>query len=209
MSNENLGELVCELQSEIERRLIRQEWIQNEGPEPTLFAPLDLPRTVLKPRIRPLFRAISDDGDVERDAESALLNETTVCRILTILIYIGCDTSVLQDFRRLFVSNSTLTTRDSDLPIQLSVAHALLGATLGYQFYNKQFIFCPVVLKEDEEIECIGEQQWCRLPFIDCEFLGSGSSGRVSKVTIPKGHFHVLRWGPTRQVCSPFSERLG
>lgn len=202
MSIGSLDVLVRDLQAEIERGLIPQTWIGNQGPETTLFAPLDLSRTVLKRRIRPLFRAISDDRNVEGDAESALLNETSVCRILAILLYIPCDTSILQDFRSLFTSNSHPAKRDSDLPLEESAARNLFGDNLGRRFYRKQFTFCPVVLKEDEEVKYMGRQQWCRLPIIDHAFLGSGSSGYVSKITIPRRHFYSSRGDPNSQVCS-------
>lgn len=203
MSNNIIDNLVRELRSEIERGLIHQSWITNQhGPQTTQFAPLDLSKTILKTRIRPLFKEISDDGDVERDAEAALHVDTAVCRILAILVYIHCDKSTLDGFRSRFISNSSLITRDSDLPLQKPVARSLFGANLGDRFYTKQFIFCPIILKEDEEVECRDDQQWCRLPFENSVPLGSGSSGTVSKVTIPKGHFRSSdpTWGLNQQV---------
>jgi len=207
MSRDIIDILANDLRSEIERGLIHQKWIETQqDPETALFAPLKLSKTILKKGIRPLFKAISDDEHVEEDAETALRAETAVYRILAILIFIRCDTSILKNFRKCFISNSTTAKRDSALPLQKSDAEDLFGARLGDQFYNRQFIFCPVVLQEDKEVEYRGDRQCCRLPFSDSEILGHGSSGTVSKVTIPKGHFN---WsdptrGPNRQACTSF-----
>lgn len=201
MSHDIFGTLLHDLRCEIERGLIHQTWIVNEqDPEATLFAPLDLSEGIIGRGIQSFFRAISDDRDIERDVKIALHPETSVCRILAILIWIECDADILKDFRRNFTSSNA--THDSDLPIEQQAARDLFGDRLGDKFFYKQFIFCPVVLHEDKEVEYKAHRQFCRLPFQDSIVLGKGSSGTVCKVTIAAGHLNSSNpiYGPNKQV---------
>lgn len=202
MSNAIIEDLVRDVRSQIEDNLIHQKWVENQqDPGETLFAPLDLAETVLRPQLRPLFKAISDDLVVDEDVEAALRPETTVCRILAILTYINYDIANLRAFRTRFVSNLGSVTRDSALPLSKARARELFGVESGERFYRKQFIFCPVILKEGEEVEC--KEPWCRLPFQQVDDLSSGSSGVVTKVIVPKGHFKSSNsmWGLNPGVC--------
>lgn len=186
----SLGELVEGLRTKIENGLTSQDlgWLQLVDPPRTLrFAPLELAKEVLCPQLPQLFRAISDDREVDNDISIAY-SQPEAFRILATLLCIECSRDTLQRFREDIIRNHGSSISDKDLPITEEEAHHHFGE-LGPMFYHRQYDFCPVILKENEVVECTGRATCLRLPFLSSKALGEGSSGDVVKVKVPPGHF--------------------
>lgn len=179
------------LRAEIESGLIVQDlgWLQLEDPPPELprFAPIKLAKEILRPELTKLFRAISEDKEVDNDVSIAIRQPDTF-RILAILLCIRCTKHTLNEFRIKIIRNYESSVSDKDLPITEETARHYFGE-FGLKFYRRQFEFCAVILKEHEVVECTGRATSFRLPFYNNEVLGEGSSGKVIKVKVPPGHF--------------------
>jgi hypothetical protein len=185
-----LDHLVIQLRTKIEDGLTDQDldWLRLEDPPEALqFAPLKLAKSILRPLLPQLFRAISDDGQVDGDVSKAN-SQPEAFRILAILLCIECSKDVLKGFRVNIIRNRNPSISDKDLPLTEEEARRHFKE-LGPKFYRIQYDFCPVILKEHEVVKCTGRATCLRLPFLSKDDLGEGSSGKVVKVEVPPGHF--------------------
>ena len=116
------------------------------------------------------------------------------CNVLAILLYIRAHAETLERIlKQIADGTSSALFSDIDLPVERDTALGVLGKEDGQDFFNGQFSFCPVVLKEGDESVYVGHRKSCPLPF--CEEptdVGEGTYAKVSKVIIEKGHFNNL-----------------
>ena len=213
MSLETLDSLVIILRTQLEIQLTRQDltWLSLRDPPVNpddddgrlYFAPLDLAKTIIKPYLLRLFRAISNDTFPADDFDIAL-NKTEAFRILAILICIKCPNHLLTRYWINIVRNyrSEFAINDKQLPIDEQKAQQIFGEW-GRAFYLKQWDFCPEILEENKVVDCTGRIDGLRLPFLGhWKKLGDGSSGDVVEVKVPVGHFKFSDGsrGTNRQV---------
>jgi hypothetical protein len=215
MVSESLELIVSDLQTQIDRELIYQDWIRDpESPDRKVwFATLDLAERTLRPKLTQLFILLSNDAQpedhAETDAAIAISKDTASCRILAILLHIRCGHETLRTYRSQCTTVNWL--RDAHLPLELQTACELFGLEIGNKFFQEQFTFCPIKLEEDKEVEYIGTRACCKLPFASRELLDTGNSGVVDRVKIPPGHFFHSDsegWGAYKQVHHFSSQTL-
>ena len=107
---------------------------------------------------------------------------------LAILLYSQCTNQSLMDFiQYLLQETPSKPILDSDLPLTKSTACEAFDD--GHSFWEHQFLFCPVILTEQEEVRYVGHMQSCPRPFLEePKKIGSGAFSVVYKVKIEKGH---------------------
>ncbi len=112
------------------------------------------------------------------------------CNTLAALLYARCADKTLRIFgNELLDERSNRKVRDADLPLDEAEALKRFGTHDGRSFYQHQFSFCPVILKESEESIYVGTSQLCPLPFSEEPVLiGRGATAKVYKVKIERGH---------------------
>ena len=111
------------------------------------------------------------------------------CNFLAVLIYSDCKRKNLVDFVELLLSEEPHRPySDDDLPLTKDVATEHFGEDV-HTFWEHQYLFCPVILKGQEENIYKGHRQSCPLPFVkEPEKIGQGAYAIVYKVVIAKGH---------------------
>ena len=111
------------------------------------------------------------------------------CNFLAVLIYSDCTRQNLVDFVELLLSEEPHGPySDDDLPLTKDAASEHFGEDV-HTFWEHQYIFCPVILKGQEENVYKGHKQSCPLPFVkEPENIGQGAYAVVYKVVIAKGH---------------------
>lgn len=115
-------------------------------------------------------------------------NNLPSCNVLATLLYSWCSDESLRKLSSDIQSESRKPIADHDLPLRLEDAREAFGSD-GYQFWREQYIFCPVVLKENDESSYVDNRASCPMPFIEEPVeIGRGAYGIVRKVTIEKGH---------------------
>jgi hypothetical protein len=200
-----LNKVLDEIRNSLKKDLVIQDWntVQNNR-----YTPRDVAETTLTQKnIQRLFRALSPDSDkkdIANEAARAFHPETRVCRVLAILLhFMNFGADELNKFRHDFVVNfdPQKGMLDVDLPFDESKAEQFFPRH-GQLFYDSQYSFCkPVVVSETKFVEYNGCRRWCRLPFSQCEQIGSGSSCIVYKVTIdPQQYIVGQTGGPNSQV---------
>ena len=110
--------------------------------------------------------------------------------VLAILFYSQCNDQTLMGFvEGLLRQIPPWPTSDCDLPLARSTASDAFGTDDGLKFWEHQFLFCPVVLKERDEVRYVDHKQSCPRPFLEePEYIGKGAYAIVYKVKIEKGH---------------------
>ena len=88
---------------------------------------------------------------------------------------------------------------DNHLPLTENESMRLFKET-GPEFYNTQFVWCPIILQEDTKVDYIGNKKLCPLPRLSKKVVGHGSYGEVSKVQIEQGHIEFKN-GPSGKGC--------
>jgi len=114
-------------------------------------------------------------------------------KVLSTLVWIGWDD--WPEFGQLFLehydTNMKLDRWDDMLP--LSDTSFLPTEQLRTFFRNKQYIFTPIVIMEDDDeddkADYIQFSEKHRLPFLQTEEIGQGGSGTVIKAKIVAGQF--------------------
>ncbi|KAE9378267.1 kinase-like protein [Stipitochalara longipes BDJ] len=189
-SHQPLDDLLEGWRAGLEQKMVHQHWLQSdETPERTMFAPLDLSREVLESELPRLFlESCINDPSAKVDLHIPL-SKTTVFRVIAILLCIHYPKELLLQFCRRLIMDYHSCINDSDLPLSEKAAIHWFTDRHGKAFSLKQYDFCPVILEESREVECVDVKEFCRLPFLGHEYLGRGSSAIVFKVLVPKGHF--------------------
>lgn len=110
--------------------------------------------------------------------------------VLAILLYSQCKDQTLLDFiQRLLHERPLNPTYDCDLPLERSTAREAFGNVDGHNFWEHQFLFCPVILKEQDEVRYVDHKQSCPRPFLEePKKIGQGAYAVVYRVRIEKGH---------------------
>ena len=120
--------------------------------------------------------------------------ETTIspgyCNVLATLLYIRCTDDCLKSWvQDLSHEGQYRPFRDIDLPLTRSAAVERLGDDDGPSFWEQQYLFCPITLKEFDESVYVDHKEPCRLPFgQDRIRIGKGNYAVVYKVRIEAGH---------------------
>jgi hypothetical protein len=178
------------LRKRIETRLTTQQWSEDSEVK---FAPLYLADEIIRPDISALCRSLFQSSVADERSEEFKAGESK-WRMLAILLYIKCSKVFLQ---RLLKNDLPLD--DSKLPLGLTLAQSFLGKDIGREFYLKQYIFSPAILREGEELKYVGEERKFRLPFLAVKTIGHGGYGNVYKVKVARGHYFpkdTEKWGP-------------
>ena len=110
--------------------------------------------------------------------------------VLAILLYSRCKDETLEEFVDYLLSEtSSDPVSDSELPITLDAACKAFGKDDGSKFWEDQYLFSPIVLKEGDEVTYTGHRMSCPAPFVEeRKFIGQGAYAIVYKVRIEKGH---------------------
>ena len=111
------------------------------------------------------------------------------CNFLAVLIYSNCKPQSLVKFVDCLLNKPPhRPCFDNDLPLTKDAASKIFGED-GPTFWEHQYLFCPVILKGQEENIYQGHKQFCPLPFInEREKIGQGAYAIVYKVVIARGH---------------------
>lgn len=136
--------------------------------------------------------APGDSVDLTRIAKNIRGTRTslTYCNVLATLLYSRCLDKSLQKFLSdILQIESHKPIADNDLPLTQEEACKAFGDQDGYQFWEDQYVFCPVVLKENDESIYVDNRAFCPMPFIeDPVEIGRGAYGVIRKVTIEDGY---------------------
>jgi serine/threonine protein kinase len=135
--------------------------------------------------------------------------EGNLIKTLSILAWIHWDewSQLAQIFASHTDSNNVPDRLDKDLPYEdnalLARTDFLSDSYFAGRFYEDQFIFLPVVLIENRDLEFPRDR---RLPFVsESESMGTGSYGTVTKVVVAKGHFMNAQGNTGSWVCATYS----
>lgn len=116
-------------------------------------------------------------------------NSRRCCNFLAVLIYSNCKPQNLIDFVDCLLNEGPhWPCFDDDLPLTKEEASKKFGEDVPH-FWEDQFLFCPVILKGQEENIYQNHKQSCPLPFVkEPEEIGKGAYAIVYKVVIAEGH---------------------
>lgn len=119
------------------------------------------------------------------DSQTEDIYNKFLCIIATL---ITIDWKGWADFDRLFLSHkkgNRFTRCDDQLPFRLPSDLEFFSSEEAWRefFFRKQFIYSPIVLKENDHCEYRADQ---RLPFLTCEERSRGGYSVVSRVLVPK-----------------------
>ena len=116
------------------------------------------------------------------------------CNVLATLLYIRCTDDCLRSwaqalFHDVATEHQNRPIHDTDLPLTESAALEKFGDDDGQSFWEQQYLFCPITLKEFDESVYVDHKKSCRLPFGQERIkIGKGSFATVYKVKIEAGH---------------------
>lgn len=116
------------------------------------------------------------------------------CNVLATLLYIRCTDERLKSWAQdlshdMAPEHQYRPIHDTDLPLTRSAALEKFGHDDGQSFWEQQYLFCPITLKEFDESVYVDHRKSCRLPFGQERIkIGKGSFATVYKVKIEKGH---------------------
>ena len=110
--------------------------------------------------------------------------------VLAILLYSECKDQSLRGFiESLLDGKSSKAIFDGDLPLRKSKACEAFGDDDGHKFWEHQYLFCPVILRERDEARYVDHKQSCPRPFLEePRKIGRGAYASVYQVKIEKGH---------------------
>lgn len=81
---------------------------------------------------------------------------------------------------------------NSQIPIESTEAERLFGSPFDKSFTDNQYIFSALVFVEGKDIEYLGDEAHCRLPYVEIpQPIGHGASGTVYKIKIANGHWRT------------------
>ncbi|KAL9031170.1 MAG: hypothetical protein Q9180_006829, partial [Flavoplaca navasiana] len=135
----------------------------------------------------------------------ALLSKNDRCsihRIFATLLCIHMSLPLFQRFLSIFLPVPETTENsvyDIHLPISLATATQLFEDD-GRRFYDKQFVWSPITLREREKVEYLDDQRLCPIPRLSKKFLGSGAFGEVNEVELAEGSIEY-RTGLSSRRC--------
>ncbi|KAL2869112.1 protein kinase family protein [Aspergillus lucknowensis] len=196
MASNRYESLHNEIYQEISSKLERKDR------ESLRFAPVGTAEQVLHPdKLRRFFRSLFEPGhpalNLFADKFVTRVNERAFHRFIAVSILAGCSVTAVRAAVVKLVANDTwpipVTGRSSicSLPIRRE-DHSVIfdrNETAADQFLGKQAYFCPVVIREKEEVR-IDDPDYQRLPYLEEQMMGKGSFGHVYKVKIAAGHFY-------------------
>ena len=116
------------------------------------------------------------------------------CNVLATFLYMRCTDDCLQSWAQDLAQDIAPNDQyrpicDNDLPLTRSAALEKFGHDDGQSFWEQQYLFCPITLKEFDESIYVDAKKSCRLPFRQERIkIGKGSFATVYKVEIETGH---------------------
>ena len=129
------------------------------------------------------------------------------CNILGTLLYARCTNDCLKTWAKSLLPPSSHCPHqkpadDNDLPLSKLAARSNFGHDDGHTFWEQQYLFCPITLKESDESVYVGLKQCCRLPFLEERTkIAKGSYAIVYKVNVASGHMvNASRGWATQKV---------
>lgn len=176
---------------------------RNDPRRETLFARRGITRDILEEgRLEDLFKLLlqsgssatahGDSADLTRIAKKIRGTGSSVsyCNVLATLLYSRCRDETLREFvNDILHTKSGKLIADEDMPLAQEDAQEAFGNGDGHLFWMHQYVFCPVVLKENDESTYVNNKASCPMPFTEEPVkIGRGASAIVSKVTIEEGH---------------------
>lgn len=188
------------------RQLLKEKldncFVRNDDPDPRKrFARRGVTREIFEQdRLEHFLRLLcKDSADVPHSVVSANLKsiaakirgptDSPTCynNVLATLFYSQCkDESLVHFVECLLDETPSEPTSDCDLPLARSTACKAFGNDDGLKFWEQQYLFCPVVLKDRDEV-VYGAS--CPRPFLEePKQIGQGAYAIVYKVRIEKGH---------------------
>ena len=117
--------------------------------------------------------------------------------VLAILLYSECKNESIMDFIEclLLTNKRAKPIFDSDLPLPRAAICEAFGDDDGDKFWVHQCVFCPVILKVQNEVRYLDHRQSCPRPFVkEPEPIGRGAYAVVYRVEIEKGHLISDQW---------------
>ena len=127
---------------------------------------------------------------------------------LAILLYSECKNESIMGFIEcLLLIRRSKPTFDSDLPLTKAAACEAFGTDDGPKFWERQYLFCPVILEERKEVRYVDHRDSCPCPWLDDpKEIGRGAYAIVYRVKIEKGHL-INDQGANDVRPSPSNER--
>ncbi|KAL2841864.1 kinase-like domain-containing protein [Aspergillus pseudoustus] len=193
--------------------------LERKDRETLRFAPVGTAEQVLHAdKLRRFFLSLHqpDDAALELDQQRghseravekyvARVTERKLHRFLAILIIAGCSITAARAAVVKLVAADTWPIAGSkgrsicSLPVAREELDAIFSqdGIAADKFLGKQAYFCPVILRENEEVR-LEEIDYRRLPYLEEHSIGKGSFGHVFSVKIAKGHFY----DPTKQSAN-------
>ena len=188
------------------RQLLKEKldncFVRNDDPDPrNRFARRGVTREIFEQdRLEHFLRLLcKDSAEVPHSVVSANLKsiaakirgpiDSPTCynNVLATLFYSQCqDESLIHFVECLLNETPSEPTSDSDLPLAKSTTCKAFGNDDGLKFWEQQYLFCRVVLKERDEV-VYGAS--CPRPFPEePKQIGQGAYAIVYRVRIEKGH---------------------
>lgn len=177
---------------------------RKDDPDPgKRFARVGITREIFnRQRLTQLFKLLLHGNSLHigQEAENRLQSisakirgsETSskFCNVLAILLDGRCYDETLQAWvERLSSRPSHDQIADDDLPLTRREAQIAFGREDGLNFWEKQPLFCPVILEEGEESVYVENRHLCPLPWVEGPTpIGQGSYADVYKVKIERRH---------------------
>ena len=152
-------------------------------------------------RLRHLLRLVLRRRSVEGVEVENTVNEASeeirgdddkpkYCNVLATLLYSRCTDQTLEQFvRSILATRAPNPVCDDNLPLNRAGAIGAFGNDDGQLFWVDQYLFCPVILKENGESRYIDDKAPCPMPFLEePKVIGKGAFGTVKKVVLARGH---------------------
>ncbi|KAF2132834.1 kinase-like protein [Dothidotthia symphoricarpi CBS 119687] len=153
---------------------------------------------------RTIQEALDLDDSATKDVE---LIAEQLLRILSILVYIDAR-DILDSFRERFLDESgNLTCSDQSLPMTQATVRQ---RGLGWHFFDDQYLFVPVVLRESNQVVQIDKSH--RLPFESISRkVSAGAYGEVDKISISPLYFETKNYSNNKAIvvaCKRFTSSV-
>lgn len=143
----------------------------------------------------PAGQLVQNDVTISEDWFITLVEDRKLSNFWGTLVFATCSVDAALAALQGLVAAPTWpvlgidTTKLGILPLKRTQLIDLFGDEVDAdRFFSKQACFCPVVLRNREEV-IVQDASCQRLPYLEETFLGEGSFGKVYRVKVAKNHF--------------------